>query len=120
MSKFYRLLLIILMSSGAAIYNPAKACYANFNHTNACEGDTVWFYGLDLSSVHAWNFGDSIQSNPNLMFDDTAYHVYTAPGTYYVTHFVNIGAEWAFETQEITVGTVCFGAAFDSRCGGSL
>ncbi|MEO8086781.1 MAG: PKD domain-containing protein [Bacteroidota bacterium] len=104
----------------SALYNPASACYANFNHTNACAGDTAWFYGLDFTAVHSWDFGDSIANNPNMAFDDTAYHVYTAPGTYYVTHFVNIGAEWAFETQQITVGTNCFAADFDSKCGGSL
>ncbi len=120
MKILYKLSLLIFIMLNAAFLNSAKACYANFNHTNACVGDTVWFYGLDISSVHVWDFGDSTSSNPNLAFDDTAYHVYTTAGTYYVTHFVNIGAEWAFETQVITVGTDCFNAAFNSRCGGSL
>jgi PKD repeat protein len=116
MRKIHTLILILFISATATYFNQAKACYANFNHTNACVGDTVWFYGLDLNAVHAWNFGDSIPSNPNLMFGAAAYHVYTTAGTYYVTHFVNIGAEWAFETQEVTVGTNCFMAEFDVRC----
>jgi PKD repeat protein len=98
----------------------SKACYANFTHTNACVGDTVWFYALDFNAAQAWDFGDSTASNPNWSFSATAFHVYTAPGTYYVSHFVNIGAEYAFETQVITIGTDCFSAGFDASCGGSL
>jgi|GEM_PF-3500397 len=120
MKKICTLFLITGFTSATALFNPAKACYANFVHTNACAGDTVWFYGLDFSAVHIWDFGDSTSSNPNLAFDDTAYHVYTTTGTFYVSHFVNIGAEWAFETQEITVGNTCFDADFNTRCGGSL
>lgn len=119
MKKFYLLCLACSLVLGSAFFNSAKACYANFVHTNACVGDTVWFYGLDISAVHVWDFGDSTVNNPNLAFDDTAYHVYTNSGTYYVSHFVNIGAEWAFETQQITVGAICFEAAFDTRCGGA-
>ena len=98
--------------------NSSHACYATFRHSNACVGDTVWFYGLDAFAVHAWDFGDTIPGNPNTAYSDTAFHVYTNPGTYYVTHFVNIGFEWAFETQVITIGTDCFVAAFDAQCGG--
>ena len=104
----------------AGISNQSKACFANFTHSNACPGDTVWFYALDLGAVHSWDFGDTISGNPNTAYDDTVFHIYTAPGTYYVTHFDNIGAEWAFETQVITVNATCFGAMFDAQCGGSL
>ncbi|TSA51553.1 MAG: T9SS C-terminal target domain-containing protein [Sphingobacteriales bacterium] len=112
------LLLTVLLISG--INHQSSACYANFTHTNACVGDTVWFYALDLSAVHSWDFGDSISGNPNTAYDDTVFHIYTTPGTYYVTHFDNIGAEWAFETQVITVSATCFAAAFNAQCGGSL
>src|SRR6185436_18141477 len=63
--------------------------------------------------------GDTIPGNPNTAYSDSAFHVYSNPGTYYVTHFVNIGAEWAFETQVITIGTDCFAAAFDAECSGA-
>lgn len=96
----------------------ARACYANFLHTNMSTGDTVWFYALDLNAVHFWDFGD-MNSGPNMAFDDTAYHVYNTPGTYYVTHFVNVGAEWAYETQEITVNNISFEAAFEGHCNGN-
>ncbi|MEI7803350.1 MAG: PKD domain-containing protein, partial [Bacteroidota bacterium] len=112
------LLLTVLLISG--INHQSSACYANFTHTNACVGDTVWFYALDLSAVHSWDFGDSISGNPNTAYDDTVFHIYTTPGTYYVTHFDNIGAEWAFETQVITIISTCFLADFNSQCGGSL
>ena len=83
--------IIAILSFGFS--KSSKACYANFIHTNACVGDTVWFYALDSWASQAWDFGDSTASNPNWSFSDTAYHVYTSPGTYYVSHFVNIGAE---------------------------
>ena len=119
MKKLYiSLLLTVLLISG--INHQSSACYANFTHTNACVGDTVWFYALDLSAVHSWDFGDTISGNPNTAYDDSVFHIYTAPGTYYVTHFDNIGAEWAFESQVITVGANCFQAAFDDQCSGSL
>lgn len=112
------LLLTILLLAG--INQQSKACYANYTHTNACAGDTVWFFALDLYAVHSWDFGDSISGNPNTAYDDTVFHIYTTPGTYYVTHFDNIGAEWAFETQVITISSICFLADFNSQCGGSL
>src|SRR5664279_5027590 len=83
------LLLTILLLVG--INQQSKACYANFTHTNACVGDTVWFYALDLNAVHSWDFGDTTSGNPNTAYDDTVFHIYTTPGTYYVTHFDNIG-----------------------------
>lgn len=112
-----RLALVLCTLTATFFAQDAKACYANFNHTNACVGDTVWFYGLDTYAAHAWDFGDNTLGLPNTAFNDTAYHAYTAPGDYYVTHFVNIGAEWAYETQLITIGTTCFAAAFDFDCG---
>lgn len=111
-----KLRLIVISIFIAANSNSAYACYATFNHTNACVGDTLWFYGLDAFAVHAWDFGDTNPGNPNTAFSDTAFHIYTSPGTYYVTHFVNIGAEWAFETQVVTVGADCFAAAFSAQC----
>ena len=112
-----RLALVLCTLTATFFTQDAKACYANFNHTNACVGDTVWFYGLDTYAAHAWDFGDNTLGLPNTAFNDTAYHAYTAPGQYYVTHFVNIGAEWAYETQIITIGTECFAAAFEFDCG---
>jgi PKD repeat protein len=97
---------------------PAKACNATFTHTNACAGDTIWFYAQDQFAIYTWDFGDST-SVVNINHDTTTAHVYNTPGTYYVTLFVNIGAEWDYQTQIITVGTNCFGADFSSRCGGS-
>ncbi len=120
MKKVYTTALSLCLLMVLTSVKPVMACYANFSHTNACVGDTVWFYGLDFSAVHTWDFGDTTANNPNIAFDDTSYHVYTSTGTYYVTHFVNIGAEWAFETQEVTVGTICFMADFSTRCGSSL
>lgn len=120
MKKLYVIVFATCFLLAGASFYSARACYANFNHTNACAGDTIWFYGLDFSAVHVWDFGDTTVNNPNVAFDDTSYHVYNTAGTYYVTHFVNIGAEWAFETQEVTVGANCFDAAFDTRCGSSL
>lgn len=113
---FIRFLLLCLLS--ALPQHLAKACYANFSHTNACAGDTVWFYGLDSYAVHAWDFGDETLGAPNVAFNDTAYHVFSTPGLYYVTHFVNIGAEWAYETQAIEIGTDCFAAQFEVACAG--
>ncbi|MFL5764330.1 MAG: PKD domain-containing protein [Bacteroidia bacterium] len=98
--------------------NAAKACNATFSHTNACAGDTVWFYAQDQMAIYTWDFGDST-SMVNINHDTATFHVYPVAGTYYVTLFVNIGAEWDYQTQIITVGTNCFGADFSSRCGGS-
>jgi PKD repeat protein len=114
MKKIYVIIVSIIFL--AATSNVAYGCYATFTHTNACVGDVVWFYGLDTYAVHAWDFGDTAPGNPNTAYSDTAFHIYTAPGTYYVTHFVNIGAEWAFETQVITIGADCFAAAFNAQC----
>lgn len=108
----------LFLISGLLFSHSAQACYANFTHTNACAGDTVWFNALDLYSIHAWDFGDTISGNPNISHDSITYHVYTQPGTYYVTHFNNIGAEWAYETQVIVIGNDCFEASFEASCSG--
>ena len=117
---FFRMALVLFTLTATFFAQESKACYANFNHTNACVGDTVWFYGLDTYAAHAWDFGDNTLGVPNTAFNDTAYHAYTAAGTYYVTHFVNIGAEWAYETQIISIGSDCFAAAFDYDCNGTI
>ncbi len=119
MKTFYTSLLLTILFL-AAINQQSKACYANYTHTNACAGDTVWFYALDLYAVHSWDFGDTTSGNPNTAYDDTVFHIYTTPGTYYVTHFDNIGAEWAFETQVITISSTCFLADFNAQCGSSF
>lgn len=97
----------------------SKACYALFTHTNACAGDTVWFTALDQMALQTWDFGDSTSGVANMSHDSITYHVYNQPGTYTVVHFVNIGAEWAYQTQSITVGTTCFDAYFTTVCSGS-
>lgn len=97
----------------------SKACYATFTHTNACAGDTVWFTALDLMALQSWDFGDSTAGVANMSHDSITYHVYSQPGTYNVIHFVNIGAEWAYQVQTITVGTNCFDAYFTTTCSGS-
>lgn len=113
-----RLIYFLLLCFGLLSSRSAEACYADFTHTNACAGDTVWFYALDLYSIHAWDFGDTLSGNPNISHDSITYHVYTQPGTYYVTHFNNIGAEWAYQTQMIVIGTDCFEANFEASCSG--
>ncbi len=109
------IVLFVFMTSGKT----AKACNANFTHTNACAGDTVWFYALDQYAIYTWDFGDNT-SQVNINHDTTAFHVYNTPGTYNVMLFVNIGAEWDYQTQIITIGTTCFNADFSYLCAGSL
>src|ERR1035437_4101494 len=105
--------LFIMISS-----ETSKGCNANFTHTNGCVGDTVWFYAADLYAVYTWDFGDST-GQTNINHDTTTFHVYNTPGTYFVTLFVNIGAEWDIKTQIITIGTNCFFADFTYDCNGS-
>ena len=106
--------LLMLITSGKT----ATACSASFTHTNACAGDTVWFYAQDQYAVYTWDFGDN-NSQININHDTSTFHVYTTPGTYYVQLFVNVGAEWDYQTQIITIGTTCFNADFTTTCGGS-
>ncbi|MEP7169477.1 MAG: PKD domain-containing protein, partial [Bacteroidota bacterium] len=99
-------------------YSKVKACNANFTHTNACVGDTITFYAVDQYAIYTWDFGDNTPYTVNLAHDTIAYHAYSQPGTYYVTLFANIGAEWDYQTQLITVGASCFDAGFTSHCVG--
>ncbi len=108
------LAMLLLILTGSV----ANACNANFTHTNVCVGDTIWFYAADQYAVYTWDFGDST-SMTNINHDTATFHVYQNTGTYYVTLFVNIGAEWDYLTQIITVGTTCFNAGFTTVCGGS-
>lgn len=103
-----------LFSSGKR----ASACNANFTFSNACAGDTVWFYAVDQFAVYTWDFGDNT-AQTNINHDTATFHVYNTPGTYYVTLFVNVGAEFDYLTQVVTVGSNCFTAHFSSICGGS-
>jgi PKD repeat protein len=95
------------------------ACTSVFTYNRACTGDTVWFHPNDPSAVYCWTFGDSL-SVSNVSFDQQPYHVYTTPGTYYVSLFTNIGAEWDYYTAAVVVGTDCFDADFTADCNGSL
>jgi PKD repeat protein len=106
--------MLILFSFSA---KNSKACYAYFTHTNGCVGDTIWFNAQDLFAVYTWDFGDSTGA-VNINHDTATWHVYNTPGTYYVSLFVNIGAEWDYQTQIITVGSSCFSADFTSSCAG--
>ncbi len=106
--------LLLFLASGKTI----TACNATFTHTNACAGDTVWFFAADQYAIYTWDFGDNT-SQTNINHDTTTFHVYNTPGTYTVMLFVNVGAEWDYSTQIITIGTNCFNADFTTTCGGS-
>ncbi|MBL0103698.1 MAG: T9SS type A sorting domain-containing protein [Bacteroidetes bacterium] len=112
--RFVCVLVIMTLSATSS-----KACNATFTHTYACAGDTVFFYAWDQAAVYTWDFGDSISGAGNISHDTDAYHVFVNPGTYYVTLFVNIGAEWDYRTEILTIGTDCFNAAFSTFCQGS-
>lgn len=116
--NFKSALTIVVLLFCVAFTKTASACNANFTHTNACVGDTMWFYAVDQYAIYTWDFGDST-SQTNINHDTTAFHVYNQPGTYYVTLFVNIGAEWEYQTQIITIGADCFFAEFTYSCGGN-
>ncbi len=113
LSAFFIGFLLVLSS------NQSKACYATFTHTYACAGDTIFFNAADQYAVYTWDFGDSASGVANISHDTDAVHVYTTPGTYFVSLFVNIGASWDYRTEIITIGTDCFNAAFSSTCSGS-
>lgn len=115
MKHLYKLIITLTVLLTIGLANPANACNANFTHTNACAGDTMWFYAADQYAIYTWDFGDST-SQTNIDHDTVAYHVYTQPGTYYVTLFVNIGAEWDYQTQIITISDDCFFAEFTWQC----
>lgn len=115
--KLYLVLISCIAFFAAGIQN-ANACNANFTYIGACAGDTVFFNAFDQYAVYTWDFGDSASSD-NISHDTDAYHIFVNPGTYMVTLFVNIGAEWAYQTQIITIGTDCFDADFSYNCMGS-
>lgn len=113
MKKTLYLLFVLVLSNSSL-----KACNSFFTHTYACANDTVFFFALDQAGVYTWDFGDNTSGVSNVSHDTATYHVYNTPGTYYVTLFVNIGAEWDYKTQIIQVGTDCFNAAFSTSCSG--
>lgn len=94
----------------------SRACYADYTYTNGCVGDTVFFHALDGFAAYTWDYGDTTSGVANVSHDVNGYHVYTTPGDYYVTLFVNIGAEWDYRTNVIHIGTDCFEAAFEAQC----
>ena len=104
----------------ALIAYSAEACYADYTYTNGCVGDTVFFYALDGYTAYTWDYGDTTSGSANISHDSVGYHVYTTPGDYYVTLFVNIGAEWDYRTNVIHISGNCFSADFQTVCGGSL
>lgn len=112
-TKFFLLSFFFLF----AIKN-VTACDANYRHSCAPAGDTTWFYANDQLAVYTWDFGDTASGNENIAHRVNAWHVYNTPGVYFVTLFVNIGAEWDYQTQIITVGTVPFQALMNSVCTG--
>ena len=98
----------------------AHACYADYTYNNGCVGDTVFFQALDGFAAYSWDYGDSSSGAANISHDAMGYHVYTAPGDYYVTLFVNVGAEWDYRTNIIHIGSNCFAADFKTTCSGNL
>jgi len=115
MLRSYTVFLVMLFWLAA----PARllACYADFDYNNACPGDTIWFNALyEFGGAYSWNFGDTNPDAVNIGYGTNVYHVYTEEGNYNVTLFVNIGAEWAYQTQMITVGSACFAAGFSTDC----
>ena len=112
-TTIFSILFLLITSREKAI-----ACNANFTHTNACAGDTVWFTAIDQYAIYTWDFGDNT-SQININHDTTTFHVYNTPGNYYVQLFVNVGAEWDYQTQIISIGNTCFNADFTYICAGS-
>lgn len=107
--------LAILLIAVAGFYS-SRACYADFTYVNGCVGDTVFFHALDGSAAYSWDYGDTASGADNVSHDVNGYHVYNAPGDYYVTLFVNIGAEWDYRTNVIHIGNSCFHADFQTQC----
>ena len=97
----------------------SKACYAYFTFDRACAGDTVWFHPIDLAAVYCWTFDDP-GSSANVSFEQEPYHIFSTPGTYYVTLFTNVGAEWDYYTTVVEVTSNCFLADFTWDCSGPL
>jgi PKD repeat protein len=113
----FLLILIIFFTLGAS--KRADACFSYFTYERACAGDTVWFHPIDPTAVYCWTFGDST-SYANVSFDQNPYHIYTLPGTYYVTLFTNIGAEWDYYTTVVEITSDCFVADYTWDCAGPL
>lgn len=114
MKKIFTTLAILLFAYAS------RACYADYTYNNACVGDTVFFHALDGFAAYSWDYGDSTSGVANVSHDVNGYHVYTAPGDYYVTLFVNIGAEWDYRTNVIHIGSTCFDAGFETQCSSLL
>lgn len=117
LALIFKCLLLIIFP--LVLSQKASACNSFFTHTNACVGDTVWFHPIDNYALYTWHFGDNTPGATNVSFDSVGYHVYTQPGTYYVTLFTNVGAEWDYYTTAITIGNDCFKADFSSTCYGN-
>ena len=65
------LMLFFLLIPGKTI----TACNADFNYSNACAGDTVWFSPV-WGGPCTWDFGDTL-SSVNCSHFINPYHVYT-------------------------------------------
>ena len=76
-SKMKKILLLILFGF---FFQCSKtiACNANFTHTYACAGDTVFFEALDQFAVYTWDFGDG---SPTEVAVNPSYHIFVNPGT---------------------------------------
>src|SRR5690349_5107451 len=109
----------ILVLFFSLIYNFSNACVATFSHSYACAGDTMFFNAVDQFAIYTWDFGDSLSGVTNISHDTDSYHVFTVPGTYYVTLFVNIGGSWDYESQIINISADCFNAQFSWNCMGN-
>lgn len=120
-NTFYAFLKPFIVLALFSISLAAEACYADFTYTNGCVGDTIFFQALDGYAAYSWDYGDTTSGAVNISHDVQGYHVYTTPGDYYVTLFVNIGAEWDYRTNLIHIGTTCFKSDFSVSClGGGL
>jgi PKD repeat protein len=61
-----------------------SACTANFGYTiNGNQVKFNSFPGLPPATIHWWTFGDATNSP-----EANPLHTYTAPGTYWVTHYI--------------------------------
>src|ERR1043165_7520488 len=114
MERIFTCLLLLFIA------RTSQACYADFSFNHGCTGDTVFFHAMDGFAAYSWDYGDTASGAVNVSHEQAGYHVYTTPGDYYVTLFVNVGAEWDYRTNLIHIGNNCFQAAFDALCSTSL
>lgn len=120
-SKQYTCFLVLVLFL-SLFAKPGAACNAAFKNSNGCVGDTIYFQSVDPGSDHCWNFGDTTSGTSNITHGTNAWHVFTKPGVYYVTLFVNIGAEFDYQTKILTIGgAACGGTDFtfdpvDNKC----